>query len=368
MKKQIFLLLIVFTVMEGLMSQPKLVDADSVNEYEIKYIVYGGINDSRNPTSYQENKSIHLYPPKRDGYIFDGWHYMNKKYLSQELVKPDDIDWADSNKIDSDYFSPVKGRLCLHARWLRDYDLTDFENKNMVEMIPQGNKVLIDDSWYKRKPYNVYSFKISKYEVTQELYSRIMGVDPDSDEQGFAKGKLNYVDAAMFCNELTKLILGKEECCYEIVYDEKIYDKPYEIPHVLYLVDENRCSVKIIPGKKGYRIPTIEEWEFSYRGGLNGGWDYIYSGSDDLDEVAWYYENSKVKSHKVGQKKPNKAGLYDMTGNQTEVISLRSEYIIPCGFGGSYEWSKQHFIRENGKFSDRVISGGFGLRICRSLK
>ena len=368
MKKLTFLLLVIFTVIEGLMAQPKLVDSDSVNEYEIKYILYGGINDSRNPSSYQESKSIHLYPPKRDGYIFDGWHYMNKKFLSQETIKPDAIYWPESNKIDSDFFSPLKGRLCLHARWLREYDLTDFENKNMVEMIPQGNKVLIDDSWYKEKPYNVYSFKISKYEVTQELYSRIMGVDPDSDEQGFAKGKLNYVDAAMFCNELTKLILGKEECRYEIVCDEKIYDKPYEIPHVLYLVDENRCSVKIISGKKGYRIPTIEEWEFSYRGGLNGGWDYIYSGSDNLDEVAWYGENSKYKVQKVGQKKANKAGLYDMTGNQDEVISLRSEYISPCAFGGSYEWSKQHFIRENGKFSDRVISGGFGLRICRSLK
>ena len=69
------------------MAQPKLVDSDSVNEYEIKYILYGGINDSRNPSSYQESKSIHLYPPKRDGYFFDGWHYMNKIYLSNVKSK-----------------------------------------------------------------------------------------------------------------------------------------------------------------------------------------------------------------------------------------------------------------------------------------
>ena len=57
-----------------------------------------------------------------------------------------------------------------------------------------------------------------------------------------------------------------------------------------------------------------------------------------------------------------------MTGNQTEVISLRSEYIIPCGFGGSYEWSKQSFIRNKGMFGDSEQRAGFGLRIVRSLR
>ena len=64
----------------------------------------------------------------------------------------------------------------------------------------------------------------------------------------------------------------------------------------------------------GYRLPTVEEWQYAAEGGKS----YKYSGSDNLDEVGWYDGNSGDKTHPVAQKKPNGYGLYDMSGNVWE--------------------------------------------------
>jgi formylglycine-generating enzyme required for sulfatase activity len=71
-----------------------------------------------------------------------------------------------------------------------------------------------------------------------------------------------------------------------------------------------------------YRLPTEKEWEYAAGGGdmITHGF-YKYSGSNNIDEVAWCKKNSNETTHPVGYKEPNQIGIYDMSGNVWELCS-----------------------------------------------
>lgn len=68
---------------------------------------------------------------------------------------------------------------------------------------------------------------------------------------------------------------------------------------------------------KTFSLPTEAQWAYAAQGG-NKSKGYLYSGSNEIEDVAWFADNANKKSHPVGLKKPNELGLYDMTGNLWE--------------------------------------------------
>jgi formylglycine-generating enzyme len=79
----------------------------------------------------------------------------------------------------------------------------------------------------------------------------------------------------------------------------------------------NHLNVSCDWEANGYRLPTEMEWMYASLGGqLSQG--FTYSGSDNIENVAWYDGNSGNSIHQIGLKMPNELGLYDMSGNLWE--------------------------------------------------
>jgi len=146
--------------------------------------------------------------------------------------------------------------------------------------------------------YSVDPFEIGRTEVTQSLYREIMGSVPEMVKTGddIPVANVNWFDAVLFCNELSKKV-GLDTA---YVYDS---------------VEESRylSNLSIDYSVESVRLPTEMEWEAAYRAGTTTTY---YWGTDKASDYAYYIQT--IGPTKVAQFKPNAYGLYDMGGNVAE--------------------------------------------------
>ena len=94
---------------------------------------------------------------------------------------------------------------------------------------------------------------------------------------------------------------------------------------------------------------------------------HTYSGSDDIDEVAWYNGNSGGKTHEVKTKAPNEKGIYDMSGNVYEWCFDISSTGSRLAYGGSRDLNAGSCtVSSGGGFGPAYCADNLGFRVCRN--
>ena len=162
---------------------------------------------------------------------------------------------------------------------------------------------------YEEKPvHNVTLTKdyyMGETEVTQDLWSAVMS----------ATGGADYDDEEDVMENYPKTAYSSE-------------------------IDDFINRLNRVIDHSSFMLPTEAQWEFAAKGG-NHSKGYVYSGSDVIDDVAWYYDNADDICE-VKQKLPNELGLYDMSGNAEEITSdhyasySSQDVVYPTITSGSY--------------------------------
>lgn len=133
--------------------------------------------------------------------------------------------------------------------------------------------------------YEVGNYHISATEVTQELWEAVMGTTV-----AMQRDKIN-----------PKLPLAGVGDNYPIYYVSQDETKDF-------------CKRLSQLTGKNYSLPVWQQWEYAALGGSKSH-GYKYSGSNNVDDVAWINSES---THQVATKAPNELGIYDMSGNVYE--------------------------------------------------
>ena len=211
----------------------------------------------------------------------------------------------------------------------------------------------------------VSTFQIGKYEVTwgewKEVrawgvangYSDLAGVGdtyPSGSADNFPVIKVSWYDVVKWMNAKS----------------EKDGLTPvYQVSGAVYKTGQSASTVN--SSANGYRLPTEVEWEWAARGGVSSQ-GYAYSGSNDVNAVAWYYDNSSNGTKAVGTKAANELGIHDMSGNVwewSEDVAYTSSRRVR---GGSWFYGAGFCtVAYRGGDGSPVARGGdFGFRLARS--
>jgi serine/threonine protein kinase len=250
-------------------------------------------------------------------------------------------------------------RALEHKSVLQTYDLnTNVENLETRKIETSPNQKLIVN--YNTKPKNQNSFSSSG--LLKKL--GLVFIEGGKFLMGDNHGETDEIPAHEV--DLDSFYIGKyafSEGQLFKIYPDLMDCINTEFPLVGIRFQEVITLINVLNEKSGmnFRLPTEAEWEFAAKGGIFSK-NYIYSGSNSINDVAWYNRNSNNKIQKNGLKAPNELGLYDMSGNAFEWCSdiYSSKY-----------YSKSAYKNPKGPLegNSHVIRGGsfaYNENFCRS--
>ena len=228
-------------------------------------------------------------------YILDLAKFQKIKLVEEELKK---------------IIKELKGTIKKYGKKACNIE-SKFENMVFVK----GGKYQLSFTDEEKEVFDIFDIEVCKYPTTQKMWTEVM-----EDNPSYFKGEnkpiesITWWEALEFCNKLS------EKYGLEPVYD--LSKSKEGILMIKELGGETVYpDVANFKNTEGFRLATEVEWEWFARGGQiaieQGTFNYTYSGSNNIDEVAWYIENSG-ETYDVGLKKPNQLGLYDCTGNVWE--------------------------------------------------
>lgn len=232
----------------------------------------------------------------------------------------------------------------------------------LVPARPPVAELMVDRGTGRTWTVEVDAFEIARTVVTVGHWNALFGMEPEPRRADFPKVEVTWRQAVSFCNEMS-LRDG-----FTPTYIITTLDPPAQRRHSWAPHDEPAPDEWCVTWNReanGYRLPTDAEWQVACRAGTTG------PRYRDLDDIAWYADNSDGSLHPVAEKKPNSWGLFDTLGgvwewcwDQYDAEVYGSYRIIRGGGWSDPHWSCRVGVRR--KTNPQAAFDDLGFRLART--